>query len=61
MPKAKAEVTLQQQQPKADVKAVEKVGQPKSGGQSQSLLSIAGIKVHLVLSAIRISAWLERI
>ena len=44
VPKAKTEVTLQQQQPKTDVKAVEKAGQPKSGGQSQSLLSIAGIK-----------------
>ena len=49
MPKAKAEVTLQQQQPKADGKAVEKVGQPKSGGQSQSLLSLAGIKGALGL------------
>ena len=44
VPKAKTEGTIQQQQPKVETKAVEKTGQPKSGGQSQSRLSIAGIK-----------------
>ena len=44
VPKAKPEATLQQQQPKVEGKVMEKVGQPKAGGQSQSLLSIAGIK-----------------
>ena len=42
--KVKAEATLQLQQPNVEGKAVEKVGQPKTGGQPQSLLSIAGIK-----------------
>ena len=41
---AKAETTPQQQVVKAEAKAVEKADQPKSGGQSQSLLSLAGIK-----------------
>ena len=44
VPKAKAEATLQQQQPKAESTAVEKAGQRKSEGQSQPLLSLAGIK-----------------
>ena len=44
VPKAMAEGTSQPQQPKADDKNLEKIGQQKSVGQTQSLLSIAGIK-----------------
>ena len=44
VPKAKAEATVQQQPAKADAKAVGKAGQPKTEGQSQPLLSLAGIK-----------------
>ena len=44
VPKVKSEATLQLQQTNVEGKAAEKVGQPKSGGQPQSLLSIAGIK-----------------
>ena len=42
--KVKTEATLHTQQPNVEGKAVEKVGQPKSGDQPQPLLSIAGIK-----------------
>ena len=44
VPKAKAEATVQQQPAKAEAKAVEKADQLKSEGQSQPLLSFAGIK-----------------
>ena len=42
--KAKAEVMPQQQQLNVEGKAVEKVDPPKSGSQSPSLLTVAGIK-----------------
>ena len=44
VPTVKAEGAPQVQQPNVEAKAVEKTVQPKSGGQSQSLLSVAGIK-----------------
>ena len=42
--KVKAESTPQLQQPNVEGKTEDKTGQPKLGGQPQSLLSIAGIK-----------------
>ena len=46
-PKAKMETVIQQHPPKAEEKAVAVTDQPKAGGQSEPLLSFAGIKGRL--------------